>query len=91
MTMQERDYQTFYRLFHSFTACQNQAACSIRGESEISDCSEPRFCYTTDGDSLFLCRECLKFWQECRRMRDRSIWEMAVFLRESRSERQGET
>jgi hypothetical protein len=32
----------------------------------------------------------LNFWQECQRMRDRSMWDMAVFLRESRTERQSE-
>jgi hypothetical protein len=86
--MQENDYQSLYRLFHTFTACNNKATHSIRAENEIAECAEDRLCYTTDGAYLFLCQDCLKFWQECRRMRDRSTWEMAVFLRESRAERQ---
>lgn len=88
--MQENDYQALYRLFHAFTACGNKATHSLRGESDVAECAEHRLCYTANGTYLYLCQECLKFWQECRRMRDRSMWEMAVFLRESRSERQGE-
>ena len=89
--MQERDYQSLYRLFHAFTACVNKATRCLRGESEVSDCTGDHLCYTTDGTRLFLCQTCLEFWEECRRMQDRSMWEMAVFLRESRSERQGES
>ena len=89
--MQERDYQTLYRLFHSFTGCNNKATHSLRGESEVSECTEHRLCYTTNGSHLFLCQSCLTFWQECRRTRDRSMWDTAVFLRQSRTERQGES
>ena len=88
--MQERDYQTLYRLFHFFTACQRPATHSVRGENEVAELSENQLCFTTDGDHLYLCKTCLRFWQECRKMHDRSTWDMAVFLRESRAERQGE-
>ena len=91
LTMQERDYQTLYRLFHSFTGCNNKATHSLRGESEVSECAEHRLCYTTNGSRLFLCQSCLNFWQECRRMRDRSMWDTAVFLRQSRTERKAES
>jgi hypothetical protein len=86
--MQENDYQLLYRLFHAFTGCYSKATHSISAENEVAECGEDRVCYTTDGAYLFLCADCLQFWQECRRMRDRSTWQMAVFLRESRAERQ---
>jgi hypothetical protein len=88
--MLESEYQALYRLFHAFTACSNKATRSVSGNNEVAECPENRFCYTTDGANLFLCEDCLKFWHECRRVGDRSMWQMAVFLRESRVDRQSE-
>ena len=88
--MQENDYQALYRMFHAFTACDNKATHSVWSDNDVGPCPQNRLCYTSDGAYLFLCQECLTFWQECRRMRDRSMWEMAVFLREARADRQGE-
>lgn len=88
--MKENDYQTLYRLFHAFTACAKKATHRVSGENDVALTTDDRGCYTADGQSLFLCESCLEFWQECRRLRDRSTWETAVFLRRSRVEREYE-
>ena len=89
-TMKESDYQALYRLFHAFTSCGKPGTHCVRGDNEVALATEDRACFSSDGRSLFLCERCLKFWQECRRVHDRSLWDTAVFLRRSRSDRQGE-
>jgi hypothetical protein len=87
--MKETDYQTLYRLFQAFTRCENAATHQVSGDNDVAVCDAVHACFTADRTSLFLCASCLEFWQAARRMRDRSIWEMAVFLRQSRREREG--
>jgi len=88
--MRETDYQALYRLFHAFTACGKKATQCVSSDNDVAPCETDQDCFSTDGTELYLCAECLEFWHLCRRMQDRSTWEMAVFLRRSRVEREYE-
>jgi hypothetical protein len=85
--MNEAEYQARYRQFHAFTNCEARAAYRVTDDADVAKVSEGASCYSTDGVSLFLCAECLKFWKDCRRTDDITSWEMAVFLRTSRKDR----
>lgn len=86
--MLESDYQALYRLFKAFTSCSAITSHCVRGDSDVAPCPGEHRCYSADGGTLYLCESCLAFWQACRRIRDRSMWEMAAFLRESRAARE---
>jgi len=59
--MNEAAYQAGYRQLHAFTNCEAQATYRITNDTDIAKVPNGLPCYYTDGSSLFLCEDCLKF------------------------------